>query len=377
MSLSQDSSKRKVVFIGIDVHRKTYAICAKSEHFICPKSFGNIKADPKELLAFFKRHFSGFFIKSAYEAGFAGFRLHRELVANGIDNIVVNPASIEVAVNNKVKTDKRDAKKLSEHLLLGRLQGISIPSEKEELSRQYSRTRRQLVKHRTAIANQIKAKLIQFGFIDAQDDRKMSLKLLCEFLILKLPLELKISIQALAEVYKTLTNQVKSLNEEIKEQLQKNKVEGGAIYSSVPGVGPLSAMALASELGNMSQFANERSLFSYLGLTPSEYSSGETIRRGRITRQGRSELRGLLVEISWRAIRKDPELKAIYEWIKCRRGGKRAIVAVSRRLIGRIRSCLLKGEKYLVNYRTVKSQRQDQKVYKECHFGSREFAVLQ
>jgi len=108
-------------------------------------------------------------------------------------------------------------------------------------------------------------------------------------------------------------------------------------------------MQLANELGDMSQFRNEKQLFSYTGLTPSEFSSGEHVRQGHISRQGRSVLRNILIEAAWVGIGKDPSLRAVYDRISHRRGGKRAIVGVARRLVGRTRSCLLNGKLYVIN----------------------------
>jgi transposase len=84
--------------------------------------------------------------------------LHRALTQVGITNIVVNPASIAVAANDKVKTDRRDSKRLARDLADGRLRGISVPTEAEELARLLPRTRAQIVEHRATIARQIKAK---------------------------------------------------------------------------------------------------------------------------------------------------------------------------------------------------------------------------
>ena len=88
----------------------------------------------------------------------------------------------------------------------------------------------------------------------------------------------------------------------------------------------------------MTRFANERALLSYTGLTPSEYSSGTAIRRGHISRQGVSRLRHVLVETAWRALPRDPILPAMFDRIAATRGKQRAIVAIARRLIGRIRA---------------------------------------
>jgi hypothetical protein len=89
----------------------------------------------------------------------------------------------------------------------------------------------------------------------------------------------------------------------------------------------------------MTRFANERALLSYTGLTPSEYSSGTAIRRGHISRQGVSRLRLVLVETAWRALSRDPILQAMFDRIAATRGKQRAMVAMARRLIGRIRAC--------------------------------------
>jgi len=130
-------------------------------------------------------------------------------------------------------------------------------------------------------------------------------------------------------------------------QHQANEERGlQDIYESVPGVGPLLARQLANELGDMKQFSNEKRLYSFIGLTPSEHSSGEHTRQGHITRQGNPVLRGILVEAAWVAIRHDPDLEKIFKRIAATRGKRRAIVSIARRLAGRIRSCVLTGALY-------------------------------
>lgn len=115
-------------------------------------------------------------------------------------------------------------------------------------------------------------------------------------------------------------------------------------------MGRISARVLSNELGDLSRFANERQLFSYTGLTPSEHSSGEQKHRGAITKQGNRHLRGILMEVAWRAIRQDPALARFFERLYPRTGKQRAIVAVARKLIGRIRSAFRKAELYQNDY---------------------------
>jgi transposase len=269
---------------------------------------------------------------SAYEAGFSGFVLHRVLAAAGITNLVVNPASVAVAANDRVKTDRRDAKKLAVDLADGRLRGISIPTEAEELARLLPRTRAQIVEHRATIARQIKAKLYQFGLIPPASRRLISSRYLRELAACSLPAELHASLTLLADQWRFVTCQA----------------ELETVYRSAPGIGEVVARTLATELGDMTRFANEGALFSYTGLTPSEYSSGASIRRGHISRQGASRLRHVLGETAWRALPRDPILQAIFARIAATRGKQRAIVAIARRLIGRIRACFRHGTTYAV-----------------------------
>ncbi len=109
----------------------------------------------------------------------------------------------------------------------------------------------------------------------------------------------------------------------------------------------------------MSQFHNERQLFSYTGLTPCEFSSGEAIHRGHISKQGNSRLRAILVEVAWRAIKKDSALEEFFNQLYPRTGKTRAvsfagrlclIVAVARKLIGRIRAAFKKEEFYQLGF---------------------------
>ncbi len=112
----------KTVFVGIDVHKKTYSVAAVVDGVLVKRD--GMSASPQRLLAYLNKFFQGAVIKSAYEAGFSGFGLHRILRENGIDNIVVHAASIEVSSRDRVKTDKRDAIKIAMQLSAGRLECI-------------------------------------------------------------------------------------------------------------------------------------------------------------------------------------------------------------------------------------------------------------
>ena len=330
----------RIVYVGIDVHKDTYAVTC-----ICDKKIvktATVQADPAGLAASLQRWFPEATLSAVYEAGFSAFVLHRALTTAGITNIVVNPASIAVAANEKVKTDRRDAKKLAIDLADGRLRGIYIPTEAEELARLLPRTRAQIVEHRATIARQIKAKLHQCGLITPSSRRMLSHRYLREIAAWSLAPELRVSLTLLAEQWRFATRQLIEIRRLLQEQAAA-QAELEKVYRSVPGIGAVVARTLATELGDMTRFANERALFSYTGLTPSEYSSGSSVRRGHISRQGSGRVRHLLIETAWRALPRDTVLQEIFDRIAATRGKKRAMVAMARRLTGRIRACFRQG----------------------------------
>jgi transposase len=330
----------RIVYVGIDVHKDTYAVTC-----VCDKKIvktATVQADPAGLAASLQRWFPDAMLSTVYEAGFSAFVLHRALIKAGILNIVVNPASVAVAANDKVKTDRRDSKKLAIDLADSRLRGIYVPTEAEELARLLPRTRAQIVEHRATIARQIKAKLHQFGLIAPSSRRLISNRYLREIAAWPLPSELGVSLSLLAEQWRFATRQLIEMRRLLRAQAQAQApIE--KVYRSVPGIGEVVARTLATELGDMTRFANERALFSSTGLTPSEHSSGASVRRGHISRQGSSRIRQLLVETAWRALPRDPVLKESFDRIAATRGKKRAIVAIARRLTGRIRACFRQG----------------------------------
>lgn len=333
----------KTIFLGMDVHKKTYSVTAICEGRIIKRD--TLKADPFVLIAYCKKFFVGAEIKSAYEAGFCGFHLHRSLEKVGIKNIVVDAASIETAANDRVKTDKRDSLKLATHLSHDKLKGIFIPSVEQEDRRTVTRLRDTFVCERTRLACQLKALLFQHGLINPDDKRIVSIKWIKTLSELHLNSGLQFAIRQFSELWLHLDIKIKEIDKELVMQAESdNALEN--TYRSVPGIGPTSARVLANELGDMSQFNNERQVFSYIGLTPSEHSSGEHVRQGHITRQGKPILRKILIQVAWKTVKIDFSLKDIFEKLSARVGKRKAIVGIARRISGRLRACLRKQELY-------------------------------
>jgi transposase len=334
----------KIVFIGIDVHKKTYSVTCIVNGNVVKRA--TMPADPRALVAFSQKFFPDFQINSAYEAGFSGFVLHRHLERYAWNNFVVHPASIETAARERVKNDKRDSKKIATQLSTGRLSSIYIPSEEREQYRTLTRLRESHVKERSRFGCRIKSLLYQFGLISHDQNWKMSKKRCLKFIELHIDGDLGFCLHELCSIWLLFDRRIKIVEQRMRMQAQKDyKIE--SVYHEFSGIGDISARVLANELEDLSQFSNERQLSSYLGLTPREHSSGEHTWLGHISHQGKPILRKILVQASWVAIKNDPELKAVHERISKNVGPKKAILGVARRLIGRVRARFRKGESYV------------------------------
>jgi transposase len=342
----------KTVNVGIDVHKLSWHVTALVEGVIVESA--TIKPSYhvlKKLLAQYK----GARIRIAYEAGFSGFNLYDELTADGIECIVVPPSLIPVESGNRVKTDKRDSRKLAQYLENNLLKRVYVLSKQERAHRQFLRTRRQLSNHRTDVMRQIKSLLLFHGIPSPGSNGGFWTRPVLRALRSSTPHEyVSRSLNTLIDLYEYLTQEVQHMTREVRKlawaETYARKVE---LLTSIPGVGVLSAMEVLTELQDVSRFATADQIAAFLGLTPAQYSSGESVRMGKITHAGNHRLRTRMVECSWIAIKKDPGLYKTYEAIKKRRGAKRAIVAVSRKLIIRIRRILLDGVTYRLKYATA------------------------
>ena len=332
----------KKVSIGIDVHANSYHVTCVVLGEVVKRA--TIAGNSEGLISFIGNHFDKSQVRTVYEAGFSGFELHRQLEGAGIRNIVVHAALIEISSRDRVKTDKRDSKKMAIQLDSGRLKGIRVPSRAEEAARVLHRTREQLVRERSAIKAQIRMRFYQFGYQVAKPKETLTFFKVEEGLKNPLAVEVKFGIRALVSVWQALNVEIRAI--EIEQKRQEAKDRKNEVYDSIPGFGFQTRRILSTELGDMSQFANERCLFSFSGLTPCEYSSGEHERKGHISRQGSARLRHVLVEAAWSAIKDNAELRRNFEKLAHRIGKKRAIVAIARKLLGRARALFRKEEMY-------------------------------
>ena len=142
--------------------------------------------------------------------------------------------------------------------------------------------------------------------------------------------ELNRALQAMLDLYDYLTKEKERLTQEVAELgRQPRYAHRVSLLTSIPGVGRLSAMEILVELQDVSRFKRADELAAYLGLTPSQHSSGERIRMGHITHTGNARVRTVLVESSWFLIAKDDSMRAKYEKIRGSRGGRRLVFSSS------------------------------------------------
>ena len=339
MGSKEISYQGKRVFIGIDVHRGKYAVFSvvsgvHVDNFVYHGSESGLVS------VLSKRYINAKSIRCCYEAGFSGYGLCRKLKSTSIDCVVVHPGAVAVS-SAKKKTDKRDAKQMSYQLFSGSLRGIYVPSESEEDLRRFCRLRRNLVKDRTRMRTRVRMLYHYYGILPLDFTGVLSYlnsQRIYVSQIRKLGDGFTKEIGTYLDSWKFLSDKIRNLDVEIKQSSVSSEID--KYYLSVPGIGMLTARVLATELGDMSRFGSAKRLYSYLGLTPGEFSSGENRRLGHISREGKPILRAMLIQAAWRAIKVDDALAIFYSRLKTKKGGKRAIVAVARKLAGIARSCI-------------------------------------
>ena len=346
--------KEKMVSIGVDMHKRSWHITALADgEIVLTVSLSRPNYDAFEKLV---SHFKGNYIRIVYEAGPGGFDLYDRLTADGIECIVTPPSLIPTQSGSRVKTDKKDSLKLATLLESNILKKVWVLSPEERAHRQLVRTRRQIVNHRSDVMRQIKSLLlfysIEVPFSSRQQWTGPFIRWLHEVELGNK--YLNGSLKALVDLFDYLSAEKKRLTHEVidlgREEKYAKRVK---LLKTIPGIGALSAIEILVELQDITRFQTADELAAYLGLTPSQYSSGGHIRMGHITHAGNDRARTTLVESSWLLIGKDPHMRCIYEDIKQRRGGKKAIVAVARNLSIRIRRMLLDQVPYEVDFQNA------------------------
>ena len=291
-------------------------------------------------------------LRTCYEAGRDGFWLHRALADQGIDNLVVDAASIEVNRRaRRAKSDRLDAAKLVT-MLIRHHQGekvwslLRIPTPQEEDQRQLHRNLLQLKRERTAHINRIKGLLIAVGI----SVTKITAGFVQELEDLRtwedksIEAGLKKTLQLEFERLQLVQRQIWRLDDQRNRQIRKGDSQAIDMVRklmSLQGIGSHSAWVFVMEFFGWRKFRNRKELASLAGLTPTPYDSGSSRREQGISKAGNRRMRTMLVEIAWCWLRWQPE-SALSVWYKQRfaEGSSRqrriGIVALARKLLVRL-----------------------------------------
>jgi transposase len=339
----------KELFIGLDVHKKSWSVTIIVDG-IEHRTFTQ-PPDTGKLSNYLQRMFPGGVYKSAYEAGFCGYGIHRELNSLGINNIVINAADTPTSQKDKLhKRDPIDSRKIARELEKGSLRGITVFDRELEELRSLNRTRFYLMRDLRRSKNRIKSFLMYYGVpIPAEfDNNQWALK----FISWLKQVEMKTvsgqdAFSHLIESYWHHRQQLLILSRILRLRIREYDNEMYSLLKTISGIGPLTASALITEIGDISRFTHINHLGSYVGLIPRVRESGETTYTGGITFRCNTFLRTLLIESSWQAIRMDPALMQYYHQHVINSKGHKVIIKVARKLLNRIKYVMKNRKPYL------------------------------
>lgn len=287
----------KLRYIGLDVHKETIVIGIAEEGRGEARVFNTIPYDLTRLVKTMEFLGQPDKILICYEAGPTGFGVQRRLQQAGYECQVVAPSLIPVQQGNRVKTDRRDAKKLAHFLRSGDLTEITTPDEEREALRDLERARDD-AKRAEQTARQQLSKFLLRRDLRYTAGNPWTQKHLAWVGSLKLEQPaaqtvLRDYLQAVEDATERVDRLTAALEERIYESSLAPLAKGLMVMR---GVALVTAASIAAEIGDFRRFATAGEFMSYVGLTPSEDSSGSRIRRGAITKCGNRHVRRLLVE---------------------------------------------------------------------------------
>src|SRR5262245_40054473 len=322
------------VFAGLDVSKKSIAATFTGRQgFI--RSL-QMPYNVEYLLNHVRKHFADQKIAFVYEAGPTGFGLYDGLLAQGYRCLVAAAAMIPKAPGKRVKTNRLDSRGLSEGLRSGQIKSIHVPSAIYRELRHLTQLRDTTVRQGSAHKQRIKALLLLEGidFPPAPAGRQWTLRVKAQLRKLQCSHTVRFKLDQL----------LGKENTELSQSIE--------YLMSIPGIGWIVASQLLARIGDWRQVDNVRQLGSFLGLVPTENSTGDTVDRGSITRVGDGRLRSKMIQAAWSAIRQDAELREFYRSV-CRRNGpgkgpQIAIVSVARKLSMRVYAVLKNQRPYVV-----------------------------
>lgn len=291
-----------ITYIGLDVHKATIAVAiAEGSRHGEVRTLGVFQNRTDVISKLVERLTkAGRRLSFCYEAGPCGYGLHRFLIARGHDCIVVAPSLIPVKAGERVKTDRRDAVMLAKLHRAGELTPVWVPDAAHEAMRDLVRARATAVQGLGKARQHLQGFLLKHGLIHAGKRtwtlayRRWLTTIRFDHAAQQIVLQDYIdAVQRAEERVVRVTRQIEDLTPgwSLAPVLQA--------FQALRGIAFIVAVTLAAEVGDFDRFANPRQLMAYLGLVPSEHSTGSAIRRGGITKAGNALARRALIEGAW------------------------------------------------------------------------------
>ena len=295
--------KSPVLFIGLDVHNDSIAVSLAPSDTVEVRRYGIIGGEHDDVLKLAKKlqaAHPGAALKLCYEAGPRGFALCRCLRLHGLECILVCPSKVPRKPGERVKTDRRDADQLARLYRAGELTGIYVPEPVDEAMRDLIRARFQVGKQQHRARQQLKMYLLRHNLRYAGKSPWSAAhrRYLAQ---IKMPFPVQqIVFQEMLEVISDATARVERYDQEIERAVPGWRWEPVVrALMSLRGMALLHAATLVSELGDFNRFEHPSQLMSYLGLVPSEHTTGDDRQQGGITKMGNGPARRALVEAAW------------------------------------------------------------------------------
>lgn len=340
------------VFVGIDVAKTRNAVAiADSERGGEVRFLGEVDASEESMRRLVRRladkHSKVHF---CYEAGPTGYGLYRLITAMGHNCLVAAPSLIPKKPGDRVKTNRRDAIALAKLLRSGELTAVWVPDDKHEAVRDLVRARTAAVEMLRAHRQQVGAFLLKHGRYypgkktwGARHQRWLQEQRFDHTAH-------QIVLQETVEAVRLAKERVARLEKNIEEFMpQWHLAPVVEALQALRGISLIVAVTFVTEIGDLRRFDNPRQLMGYLGLTPSERSSGDTISRGGITKAGNGRVRQLLVESAW-SYRYPPRIGVVKRYRLEQVSPKVREIAwkAQTRLTGRYRTLMARGKKSTV-----------------------------
>lgn len=291
-------------YVGLDVHKGTIAIAVAEPGRQEPVYEGEIANTPKRVerkIQQLSDRYGGGLLQFVYEAGPCGYGLYRQLLTSGHDVQVVAPSRIPKAPGERIKTDRRDAIKLARLARSGDLTPVWVPDTEQEAMRDLTRARDDMKAQERKARQQLNAFVLRHGHHWPKGRTRWTQTHFNWLESLRFEHDWQqVVLQEYIEAVKAATRRVADLTVQMERALpQWSLAPVVEALVALRGIDKVAAMVLMAELGDISRFDSPRQLMAFLGLIPSEHSSGPRRRQGAITLTGNSHARRILVESAW------------------------------------------------------------------------------